>query len=186
MKLDYKFSSQEQAVLRSLVGKRLDSYRLNSTDNSSFEIFVLRFPEMDIEVATKEIVGIDEWFDETNTVEISNRPNRDSWSRLGKSEPDNGIPAGGFLDYVVSKVVRGISVAVNTMSWSDEDPGSGDYIRGIVLHFDDEDIVFDKGPYNWECFWHVIRCSTATYEFKAEDNPETPEVKTTVRTEKIV
>src|SRR5574344_120628 len=62
MTYDYKFSSQVCSTLKAIVGKRLDSYRLNSTDNSSFEIFVLRFPETDIEVATKEVVGIAECF----------------------------------------------------------------------------------------------------------------------------
>ena len=152
MKHDYKFSPQEQSVLKALVGKRLDSYRLNSTDNSSFEIFVLRFPETDIEVATKEIVGIDEWFDETNTVEVSNRPNRDSWSRLGKSEPDNGIPAGGFLDYAVGKVVTGISVISETFKHAED---SIEFVRGLVIHFGKESIVFDKGALNWEYIWSV-------------------------------
>lgn len=152
MKYDYKFSPQKQSVLKALIGKRLDSYRLNSTDNSSFEIFVLRFPETDVEVATKEIVGIDEWFDETNTVEISNRPNRDSWSRLGKSEPDNGIPAGGFLDYAVGKVVTGISVISETFKRAED---SIEFVRGLVIHFGKESIIFDKGALNWECIWSV-------------------------------
>lgn len=152
MKYDYKFSPQELSVIKDLVGRRLDSYRLNNTDNSSFEVFVLRFPETDVEVATKEIVGIDEWFDETNTVEIADCPNRDSWSRLGKSEPDNGIPAGGFLDYVVGKVITGISVISETFKHAED---SIEFVRGLVIHFGKESIVFDKGALNWEYIWSV-------------------------------
>lgn len=152
MKYDYKFSQQERSVLKDLVGSRLDSYRLNNTDNSSFEIFVLRFPESDVEVATKEIVGIDEWFNETNTVEIADRPNRDSWSRLGKSEPDNGIPAGGFLDYPVGEMVTGVSVISETFTHAED---SVEFVRGLVIHFGKESIIFDKGALNWECIWSV-------------------------------
>lgn len=152
MTYDYKFSSQVCSTLKAIVGKRLDSYRLNSTDNSSFEIFVLRFPETDIEVATKEIVGIDEWFDETNTVEIADRPNRDSWSRLGKSEPDNGIPAGGFLDYPVGKVITGVSVISETFKHAED---SIEFVRGLIIHLGNESIVFDKGSHNWEYIWSV-------------------------------
>ena len=152
MKYDYKFSQQERSVLKDLVGRRLDSYRLNNTDNSSFEIFVLRFRESDVEVATKEIVGIDEWFNETNTVEIADRPNRDSWSRLGKSEPDNGIPAGGFLDYSVGEIVTGVSVISETFTHAED---SVEFVRGLVIHFGKESIIFDKGALNWECIWSV-------------------------------
>lgn len=152
MKYDYKFCPQERSVLKDLIGRRLDSYRLNNTDNSSFEIFVLRFPETDVEVATKEIVGIGEWFDETNTVEIADRPNRDSWSRLGRSEPDNGIPAGEFLDYAVGKVVTGVSVISEIFKHAED---SIEFVRGLVIHFGKESIVFDKGALSWECIWSV-------------------------------
>jgi len=80
MNYDSTHRASELATLKSLVGKRLESYRLNDTDNRSFESFVLRFPETDIELGTKEIVGTGDWFEETNTVEVQERPARNSWS----------------------------------------------------------------------------------------------------------
>ena len=152
MTYDYKFSSQVCSTLKAIVGKRLDSYRLNSTDNSSFEIFVLRFEESDVELATKEGVGIGDWFDETNIVEVADRPKRDSWSRLGKTEPDNGIPAGGFLDYPVGKVITGVSVISETFKHAED---SIEFVRGLIIHLGNESIVFDKGSHNWEYIWSV-------------------------------
>jgi len=169
MKYDYRLGAKEIQTLKSLVGKRLESYRLNDTDGSSFEIFVMRFPDTDIEVATKEIVGLDERFDETNAVEIVGRPERDSWSRVGKSEPDNGIPEGQFLDYAVGKVITGISVATETFANGD---ASIDFVRGLVIDIGDESIVFDKGSLHWECIWKVRRCESSAVSFpKAEFDP---------------
>ena len=154
MKYDYKFGTSELSVLSSLIGKRLEAYRLNDTDNSSFEIFVLRFSDKDVEFVTKEIVGLNEWFDETNTVEVNERPERDSWSRVGKTEPDNGIPAGEFMDYRVGKIVAGISIISETFS-NDED--SIEFMRGIIINLGNESILFDKGALNWENIWRVSK-----------------------------
>jgi hypothetical protein len=42
MKHDYNLKSSDREALRSLVGKRLVSYRLNMTDGVSYEVFVFR------------------------------------------------------------------------------------------------------------------------------------------------
>lgn len=186
MNYQYDLSTEERNLLSGCVGKELSAFLLTDDDNAqSFEMFVLRFKDADVEVRTKEIVHVSPWFEETNTVEVVHRPDRNSSSPLAEELANGKLKPIPLKEVSVGKIVRGISVAVNTMSWSDEDTGSGSYVRGIVLHFDDEDVVFDKGALNWEYFWHATRCPAATYEFKVEDDPETPEVMTTVRAEKI-
>lgn len=184
MKHDYNLKFEDREALRSLLGKRLVSYRLNETDGTSFEVFVLRLEAEDIEVGTREIVGMDDWFDETNTVEVRRRPNRDSWSRLGESAPPNGIPAGGFMDYAVGEIVTGVSVAVDGFSDGAE---MGEYVRGLVLELGARALVFDKGPQNWADIWHVRKCpaSEVSFSVAAFDPMEEPNLRSETRLERI-
>ena len=173
MKYDYNLTPDETETLRAMRGKRLVSYRLNDTDNTSFEIFVLRLEDVDIEVATKEIAGTGDWFDETNVVEVRRRPNRDSWSRIGESYPPNGIAPGTFMDYQVDEVITGVSVAVDTFARNRE---VGEYVRGIVIETKTRSFVFDKGELNWQEIWCVRECPLgmvdfATAEFDSEEQP---------------
>ncbi len=174
MKYDYNLTPDETETLRAMRGKRLVSYRLNDTDNTSFEIFVLRLEDVDIEIATREIAGTGDWFDETNVVEVRRRPNRDSWSRVGESYPPDGIAPGGFMDYRVDEVVTGVSVAVDSFSCGQE---TGEYVRGIVIETKTRALVFDKGAQNWGEIWRVRECplgmtSFATAEFDPEELPD--------------
>lgn len=184
MKYCYSLKAEEREALRSLRGKRLVSYRLNDTDNTSFEVFVLRLEDEDLEVATKEIAGTGDWFDETNVVEIVPRPNRDSWSRLGESTPPNGIPPGGFLDYPVARDIKGVSIAVDTFSSGEE---AGVYVRGLVLDFGTHSLVFDKGAQNWGNIWHVCECPTTAVRFStaAFDEREDPGLRSETKIERI-
>ncbi len=173
MKHNYNLTLDEIETLRAMCGKRLVSYRLNDTDNTSFEIFVLRLEDVDIEIATKEIVGTGDWFDETNVVEVQRRPNRDSWSRIGESYPPNGIAPGMFMDYPVDEVVTGVSVAVDTLSHDQE---VGEYVRGVIIETKTRALVFDKGELSWQEIWRVRECplgmaSFAAAEFDPEEQP---------------
>ncbi len=184
MKHDYNLKSEERDALRSLKGKRLVSYRLNETDNTSFEVFGLRFEDEDVEVATREVAGTDDWFDETNIVEVRRRPDRDSWSRLGESNPPNGIPAGGFKDYPVGEVVTGVSVAVDTFLFGQE---AGEYVRGIAIELGAHALVFDKGEANWGEIWRVRDCPSGTVDFVTAtfDPDEESGLRATTRIERI-
>lgn len=182
MNYEYKLSAIEKGVLAGCIGKTLSSYLKTDDDyDLSFEMFVLRFDHTDVEIRTKEIVQISEWFDETNTMEVINRPKRDSVSSLADRLPNGKLRRTTLIETQVKKIVRGISLAINTMTWTDENPGFGEYVRGIVIHLDDEDIVFDKGPLGWEDIWRMCRCAKGSYEFTTDYDPETPQVKTTVR-----
>ena len=185
MKHDYNLKPEERDALASLKGKRLVSYRLNETDNTSFEVFVLRLEDEDIEVATREVAGTGDWFDETNAVEVRRCPNRDSWSRLGESNPPNGIPVGGFKDYPVGETVTGVSVAVDTLASGKE---VGEYVRGVVIELGEHALVFDKGEMNWGEIWRVRECPSdavvfATATFDPDDEPD---LRAMTRIERIV
>lgn len=185
MKHDYNLKSEERDALASLKGKRLLSYRLNETDNTSFEIFVLRLEDEDIEIATREVTETGDWFDETNVVEVRRRPSRDSWSRLGESNPPNGIPAGGFKDYLIDQTVTDVSVAVDTLSSGQE---TGEYVRGIVIELGTYALVFDKGESNWGEIWRVRECPLDAIDFATAtfDPTEEPGLRATTRIERIV
>lgn len=184
MKHDYSLTAEEKDALRAMIGKRLVSYRLNETDNTSFEIFVLRFEDEDVEVATREVAGTGDWFDETNVVEVRRRPERDSWSRLGESEPPNGIPPGGFMDYPVGEVVTGVSVAVDSLASGQE---AGEYVRGIAVETGTRAFVFDKGGENWGDVWRVRECPSGEVSFDtaAFDQDEDSGLRAETRIERI-
>ncbi|MGN0845037.1 MAG: hypothetical protein ACI4QT_07445 [Kiritimatiellia bacterium] len=145
-------SEDEISLLKSIVGRRLESYRLNDTDDTSFEIFVLRFSETDIEFAVNEPDEPDEVFGDISSVKIIARPERDSWSRVGSVEPENGIPEGCFMDYAVGMTITGVSVIVESLRIADN---ACEYVRGFVLNLLGCTLVFDKGPYCWEAIWRV-------------------------------
>ena len=184
MKHDYNLKPEERDALAALKGKRLKSYRLNEADNTSFEIFVLRLEGEDVEIATREVAGTGDWFDETNVVEVRRRHDRDSWSRLGESNPPNGIPVGGFKDYSVGETVTGVSVAVDTLSFGQE---AGEYVRGIVIDLGTRALVFDKGETNWGEIWRVRECPRGAEDFATAtfDPNEELGLRATTRIERI-
>jgi len=165
----YTLSREEKVTLSAIVGKRLLSYRLNDIDSSSFEIFVLRFPDADLEIATVEIDDAADQFADTNTTNVILRPDRDSWSRVGETKPYNGIPSGQFKDYPVGAEATGVSVIVEKLSHGDADC---EFTRGIIIEIGNESIVFDKGAYNWGNIWNVRRSPSSGISLpKAEFDP---------------
>lgn len=188
MKLDYNISAEEKAVLAGCIGKEMKFFLVTGEDCSmSFELFVLHFPDTDVEINTKEVIHVNSWFEETNTIEVVRRPDRNSVSPLAAEEQSGSLVRKKLVEVPVGKILQGVSLAVNTMTWADEDPGSGDYVRGLIFHFKDEDIVFDKGGLNWEEIWSVTRCHPRSYVFKNSDDPEEyPEISTSTRIEEII
>lgn len=183
MKHDYNLKSSDREALRSLVGKRLVSYRLNMTDNVSYEVFVFRLEDEDVEVRTHEIVGTDDFFNETNTIEVLHRPNRDSWSGLGASDPADGIGEGQFKDYDVGRVIQSVSVVVEKFGGP---AGDGEFVRGIVLGFGEDSLVFDKGSPNWSDIWRVTAQASSKIAFDVEDfSPNDEPYSVSVRVERI-
>ena len=201
-KFEYGFGLETLELLRIMSGKKLVSYLL--TDNvdvrpHSFETFVLRFEDEDVEVTTKEVVGIAPWFDETNTVEVFRRPNRDTRSPVGKwvmcRQEDGSVKREKrepFYESPVGRIVDGVSVATaklfydaNASEYGGES-GSGEYVRAVVLHFGDDALVFDKGAQNWSDIWDVSWRKAGDISFPIDDCPEEyPEINTTIRVEKL-
>ena len=201
-KFEYGFGLETLELLRIMSGKKLVSYLL--TDNvdvrpHSFETFVLRFEDEDVEVTTKEVVGIAPWFDETNTVEVFRRPNRDTRSPVGKwvmcRQEDGSVKREKrepFYEFPVGRIVDGVSVATaklfydaNASEYGGES-GSGEYVRAVVLHFGDDALVFDKGAQNWSDIWDVSWRKAGDISFPIDDSPEEyPEINTTIRVEKL-
>ena len=201
-KFEYGFGLETLELLRIMSGKKLVSYLL--TDNvdvrpHSFETFVLRFEDEDVEVTTKEVVGIAPWFDETNTVEVFRRPNRDTRSPVGKwvmcRQEDGSVKREKrepFYESPVGRIVDGVSVATaklfydaNASEYGGES-GSGEYVRAVVLHFGDDALVFDKGAQNWSDIWDVSWRKAGDISFPIDDSPEEyPEINTTIRVEKL-
>lgn len=183
MKHDYNLKPSDRETLRSLVGKQLVSYRLNMADDVSYEVFVLRLEDEDVEVRTHEIVGTDDFFNETNTIEVLHRPNRDSWSGLGASDPLEGIGEGQFKDYAVGKVIQSVSVVIEKFGCPE---GDGEFVRGIVLEFGEDSLVFDKGCPNWSDIWRVTAQASAPGVFSVEDfSPNDEPYSVSVRIERI-
>ena len=201
-KFEYGFGPETLEFLRVMAGKKLVSYLL--TDNvevrpHSFETFVLRFEDEDVEVTTKEVVGIAPWFDETNTVEVFRRPNRDTRSPVGKwvmcRQEDGSVKREKrepFYEFPVGRIVDGVSVATAKLSYDANaseyggESGSGEYVRAVVLHFGDDALVFDKGAQNWSDIWDVSWRKAGDISFPIDDCPEEyPEINTTIRVEKL-
>lgn len=184
MKKKYVFSADEMCALKSLVGRGLESYRLNETDDTSFEIFVLRLSDTDFEIATNDATELNDVFGDVVTVAVSERPKRDSWSRVGKSEPDNGIPEGGFKDYPVHKLITGVSTIIETVRSNEEEC---EFVRGIVLDLDGLSLVFDKGAYAWESIWRVCHdpISASSLPSAEFDSIEEPGMSSITRIERI-
>ena len=125
MNYECKLSSVERGVLFGCIGKELLSYLKTDADyDRSFEMFVLRFEHTDVEIHTKEIAQVSEWFDETNTMEVVNRADRDSISPLAERLPNGKLSRTTLIETSMKEIVRGISLAINTMTWSDDPPGA--------------------------------------------------------------
>lgn len=195
----YGFNADMLGIVKALPGRILGA--VLTTDeceekwHRSFETFVLRFAEEDIEFTTKEVLDSD-WFTETNTVEVFPRPNRDSWfpygERMGIRQRDGRVKwvkrDRKFVEFPIGRKIDAVSVVTATLHFDaskcnyGKESGSGDYVRAIVLHFGDDAIVFDKGGTDWSVIWDVKRCKSSELEFPTEDDPkEYPECMTTLR-----
>lgn len=186
MKHPYNLSSKSRSALAKHAGAVLLSYRVNLPDDSSLETFVLRFEDEDVEIHTKEISGTDDWFDETNTVEVESRPERDSVSPLGESVPYDGIPAGTFRVCPVNRTITGMFAAVCRTVCKGKTAEEGEFVRAIILCFGDDAIVFDKGEPEWGYNWQITHCRFGEIKFAdSDDKTEWLEFQTETRIERI-
>lgn len=197
------FGAEMLGIVKELPGRTLDAFlttdEKRDTCHHSFETFVLRFAEEDIEFTTREVLDAD-WFTETNTVDVFHRPNRDSWfpygKRMGIRQPDGRVkwvkrerkfevfPVGRKIDAV--SVVTAIQTRDASKSKFGGESGSGEYVRAIVLHLGDDALVFDKGDAAWSELWDVTWRKTGELDFPVENAPaDTPEFSTTVRIDRF-
>lgn len=198
---NYGFNDEMLGIVKTLPGRKLDAFLTTDEQEEygldSFETFVLRFAEEDIEFTTKELVGVD-WFNETNTVEVFHRPNRDSWfpygKRMGVRQPDGRVKwvkrDRKFFEFSVARRIDAVSVVTATLvrdaskSAFGGESGTGDYVRAIVLHFGDDSLVFDKGTPAWSELWVIDWRKSSKLDFPVENDPvNEPEYTTTLRME---
>lgn len=197
------FNDEMLGIVKSLPSRTLGAFL--STDEKgakwlhSFETFVLRFMDEDIEFTTREILDSD-WFTETNTVDVFHRPNRDSWfpygKRMGVRQPDGRVKwvkrERKFEEFPVGRKIDAVSVVTATLardaskSQFGGESGTCDYVRAIVLHFGDDALVFDKGGVAWSELWDISWRKSSGLDFPVEDDPkENPEYTTTIRIDKF-
>ena len=157
--------------LQALVGRQLQSYLTteNEAYASSYGCFILRFEEEDVEVKTREIIETAAWFDETNSVELVSRQLRDlslPFSSCTYRLADGTLKEEtcGFYEFPVGRQITAIGVAIATDTYDAQlspfkgESAMGAYVRALIIYFDDDALVFDKGAESWSEIWAIQRC----------------------------
>lgn len=167
------------------IGRELVSFLLTDDDTvrySSFQTFILRFSDEDIEFSLHESEN-DGGIEETTALKVVHHPDRDTQSPCGKWEmrrDEDGnatkIARPPFYEFAVGRPIDAITVVTETTTHNVEEMASGNsvdsitYARALVLHLGDEKLVFDKGTMPWSVNWSVRRCREEELDFRHEDD----------------
>ena len=81
-----------------------------------------------------------------------------------------------------------VVIATNTYDVSqssfDGEPAKGSYIQALILYFDDDALVFDKGAESWSEIWTIQRCKRSQVQLaERTDYDIYPYIQTLTRVE---
>jgi len=201
MNYDYGMTNETRNILTTLIGRNLRSYLATDEEkrHNSYTTFALRFAEEDIEFTTREIVQVADWFDELNTAEVLQHPNRDiqwptgKWMNVRQADGTvSKVNRPSFYEIPLDRTITAISVAITTLTRDASkskfggESGSVDYIRALVFQFGDDALVFDKGTMFWGEMWDIKRCKAREISFFVEGtSKDYPEYISSVRLEHL-
>lgn len=172
MKLDYTYNENHINTLRSTIGNRLERILSLLETGDSAEEIILEFKDREIVIDAHEDDNDIPWMCDNRTVLIHER--------------SCGAPDGNLLyPKAIGKTIKGISRIVVTMKHSRKDgsdPDIAEYERGLIIHFEDSDLVIDRGEESWSEIWRVDSKTKGETAFgESALDPEYPEYKFTTK-----